>query len=232
MVRYANVIPGKSYRVVGKIYDTETGEPVIISDRQELVEHVTFVLMTSSGQIPLKFDATKLVGYKYSVGTELYFTSARYDTMTASTVDVPVKIVEHNKDLADKEESFFVPAVSTSAYDYYTNTNVTLADTMTDIVDIITFSGVSTTDKYVTEGVIMDTDTMEPLLLPGMGGPVTATMGEFTVKESSNGTGYGKKIRFTFSTNDLEGKTFIIFERLFLVKGRDKMLFWTAYGNV
>lgn len=134
-----------------------------------------FVLTTSSGQISLKFDATELVGYKYSVGTELYFTSARYNTMTASTVDTPVKIAEHNKDLADKEESFFVPAVSTSAYDYYTSTNVTLADTMTDIVDIITFSGVSTTDKHVTEGVIMDADTMEPLLLPGTGGSFSET---------------------------------------------------------
>ena len=226
-VNYSNLIPGKKYRIQGKIYNTETKEPALTADEEEITSSVTFIPMASQGSVKLdfEFDGTYLAGHKYAVYTEILLVDARYDTTTASTINNPVVITKHNENLDDKEEAFYIPKVSTSAKDYYTQTNVTKADSTTTIVDDVTFEGLNTTDKYCIKGIIMDKETRKPLVLAD-GSQAEATTGEFQVDKSTDGgRGYGtKQLRFTFSTTDLEGKTLVVFERLYLVKGNKETL--------
>ncbi len=183
--------------------------------------------MASQGSVKLdfEFDGTYLAGHKYAVYTEILLVDARYDTTTASTINNPVLITKHNENLDDKEEAFYIPKVSTSAKDYYTQTNVTKADSTTTIVDDVTFEGLNTTDKYCIKGIIMDKETREPLVLAD-GSSAEASTGEFQVDKSTDGgRGYGtKQLRFTFSTTDLEGKTLVVFEKLYLVRGNKETL--------
>ena len=210
-VSYSNLIPGKKYRITGKIYNTETKEPAMTEKEEEITSSKTFIPMASQGSVKLdfEFDGTYLAGHKYAVYTEILLVDARYDTTTASTINNPVVITKHNENLDDKEEAFYIPKVSTSAKDYYTQTNVTKADSTTTIVDDVTFEGLNTTDKYCIKGIIMDKETREPLVLAD-GSQAEATTGEFQVDKSTDGgRGYGtKQLKFTFSTTDLEGKTF------------------------
>ena len=226
-VSYSNLIPGKKYRIQGKIYNTETKEPAMTADEEEITSSVTFIPMASQGSVKLdfEFDGTYLAGHKYAVYTEILLVDARYDTTTASTINNPVVITKHNENLDDKEEAFYIPKVSTSAKDYYTQTNVTKADSTTTIVDDVTFEGLNTTDKYCIKGIIMDKETRKPLVLAD-GSQAEATTGEFQVDKSTDGgRGYGtKQLRFTFSTTDLEGKTLVVFEKLYLVKGNKETL--------
>lgn len=226
-VSYSNLIPGKKYRIQGKIYNTETKEPALMENEEEITSSRTFIPMASQGSVKLgfEFDGTYLAGHKYAVYTEILLVDARYDTTTASTINNPVVISKHNEDLSDKEEAFYIPKVSTSAKDYYTQTNVTKADSTTTIVDDVTFEGLNTTDKYCIKGIIMDKETMKPLVLAD-GSQAEAATGTFQVDSSTDGgRGYGtKQLRFTFSTTDLEGKTLVVFERLYLVKGNKETL--------
>ena len=226
-VNYSNLIPGKKYRIQGKIYNTETKEPALTADEEEITSSRTFIPMASQGSVKLdfEFDGTYLAGHKYAVYTEILLVDSRYDTTTASTINNPVVITKHNENLDDKEEAFYIPKVSTSAKDYYTQTNVTKADSTTTIVDDVTFEGLNTTDKYCIKGIIMDKETMEPLVLAD-GSQAEAATGTFQVDSSTDGgRGYGtKQLRFTFSTSDLEGKTLVVFEKLYLVRGNKETL--------
>lgn len=226
-VSYSNLIPGKKYRITGKIYNTETKEPALTEKEEEITSSRTFIPMASQGSVKLdfEFDGTYLAGHKYAVYTEILLVDARYDTTTASTINNPVVITKHNEDLSDKEEAFYIPKVSTSAKDYYTQTNVTKADSTTTIVDDVTFEGLNTTDKYCIKGIIMDKETMKPLVLAD-GSQAEAATGTFQVDKSTDGgRGYGtKQLSFTFSTTDLEGKTLVVFERLYLVRGNKETL--------
>lgn len=226
-VSYSNLIPGKKYRIQGKIYNTETKEPALTEKEEEITSSKTFIPMASQGSVKLdfEFDGTYLAGHKYAVYTEILLVDARYDTTTASTINNPVVITKHNENLSDKEEAFYIPKVSTSAKDYYTQTNVTKADSTTTIVDDVTFEGLNTTDKYCIKGIIMDQKTMKPLVLAD-GSQAEASTGTFQVDKSTDGgRGYGtKQLRFTFSTTDLEGKTLVVFERLYLVRGNKETL--------
>lgn len=40
---YSNLIPGKKYRIQGKIYNTETKEPALSADEEEITSSVTFI---------------------------------------------------------------------------------------------------------------------------------------------------------------------------------------------
>ena len=226
-VSYSNLIPGKKYRIQGKIYNTETKEPALMENEEEITSSKTFIPMASQGSVKLdfEFDGTYLAGHKYAVYTEILLVDSRYDTTTASTINNPVLITKHNENLDDKEEAFYIPKVSTSAKDYYTQTNVTKADSTTTIVDDVTFEGLNTTDKYCIKGIIMDKETMEPLVLAD-GSSAEAATGTFQVDSSTDGgRGYGtKQLRFTFSTTDLEGKTLVVFEKLYLVRGNKETL--------
>ena len=102
--------------------------------------------------------------------------------MTVLTISETIKIAKNNKNLTEKEEMLYVLSVSTSVYDYYTYTNMPLADTVTDIADTVTFRGIGTTDKYMKEDIIMGADFMEPIVFfPGDGNTVITCMGGYTV---------------------------------------------------
>ena len=57
---------------------------------------------------------------------------------------------------------------------------------------------------------------MEPLVLAD-GRNATASSSEFTVKRDTSGSGLEKTLEFTLGTSYLEGKTLVVFEKLYLV---------------
>lgn len=217
-VTYKNLIPGRKYKVEGRIYNVNTGEFVQDGDSDYVVSRA-FTTYTSTNSVDMEFelDAARLAGYKYAVYERLYDITPRYDSLTAGTLTEPVLIASH-EDETDKNQAFFIPKVETSVMDDYTKTNVTRADTTTTLYDTVRFEGlnVGSSDRYVIEGTIMDAETMEPLVLSN-GGHATASSGEFTVKRDASGSDLEKTLEFTFSTSYLEGKTLVVFEKLYLV---------------
>ena len=217
-VTYKNLIPGRKYKVEGRIYNVNIGEFVQDGDSDYIVSRA-FTTYTSTNSVDMEFelDAARLAGYKYAVYERLYDITPRYDSLTAGTLTEPVLIASH-EDETDKNQAFFIPKVETSVMDDYTKTNVTRADTTTTLYDTVRFEGlnVGSSDRYVIEGTIMDAETMEPLVLSN-GGHATASSGEFTVKRDASGSDLEKTLEFTFSTSYMEGKTLVVFEKLYLV---------------
>ena len=227
-VTYTNLIPGRQYRIDGWVYNAETGEKALDAEGEEITASAVFVPMSSRGsaELKFKFNAVGMEGYKYSVYAEVYY-------VPSGNGKTPVVVARHNEDLNAVDESFYIPAVSTSAVDSYTETNVTLADTVTTIRDTVTFSGLKANEKYLLKGTIMDAATMEKLVLPGTADAVE-TSRQFTAKATSasdmgitvaDGIASGwTAIDFTFSTSGLEGKTLVVFEELYLVQPKENVI--------
>ena len=99
--------------------------------------------------------------------------------------------------------------IRTKAKDKDTDCGYAYINETTTIVDTVTYEGLGTNTEYTVEGVLMDKETGEQLLIDG--NPVTATK-TFTTSE----TGAGEvDVEFNFNSLSLRGKSVVVFEQLY-----------------
>lgn len=145
-VYYENLIPDRTYSMVGHLIDTKTGKAVLINQRAVQSEEKYFTPGTANGEVDVVFHVTglDLAGGRYVVYEELFLDG--------------VSIAEH-KDFYDENQTFYVPSMVTSAYDINTRTNIAKNDTKSTIIDEVQLSGLKEGQNYYLSSILMDKET-------------------------------------------------------------------------
>lgn len=193
-VAYKNLKVGETYKVSGTLMDKATGEPLLI-DEQQITAELEFTPTSPEGTVELTyaFDASTLAGKSVVVFEDLYLSE---------------NVVAFHADINDEGQTvtFGQPEIGTTAtIDGEKTAQVSEQVTITDTVE---YSGLTVGKEYTLKGVLMDKETRKPLLVNDQQVTSEAT---FTPAEP-NGT---VDVLFTFDATGLEGKSVVVFEKLF-----------------
>ena len=188
-VFYTNLIPGKEYTVSGKLMVKETGEPLTV-DGKEVTAEKTFVAEEVDGSIILEFtfDSSALAGKKI-----VAFEDVIYDGISIGT----------HEDLTDEDQTISYPEIHTTAVNGTDGSKTMVLGTNVTLVDTVTYKGLTAGKTYVVKGTIMDKASGEPI---GVTAETTFTA------EAADGS---VEVTFTFDTTKLQGKTLVVFEKLY-----------------
>ena len=188
-VFYTNLIPGKEYTVSGKLMVKETGEPLTV-DGKEVTAEKTFVAEEVDGSIILEFtfDSSALAGKKI-----VAFEDVIYEGISIGT----------HEDLTDEDQTISYPEIHTTAVNGTDGSKTMVLGTNVTLVYLLTNCGVPAGKTYVVKGTIMDKASGEPI---GVTAETTFTA------EAADGS---VEVTFTFDTTKLQGKTLVVFEKLY-----------------
>ena len=188
-VFYTNLISGKEYTVSGKLMVKETGEPLTV-DGKEVTAEKTFVAEEVDGSIILEFtfDSSALAGKKI-----VAFEDVIYEGISIGT----------HEDLTDEDQTISYPEIHTTAVNGTDGSKTMVLGTNVTLVDTVTYKGLTAGKTYVVKGTIMDKASGEPI---GVTAETTFTA------EAADGS---VEVTFTFDTTKLQGKTLVVFEKLY-----------------
>ena len=198
VAEYTNLIPGETFTIRGVLMDQETGEEFLI-DEQPVTAEAEFTPEESSGSVELSFhfDASALSGKTLVVYEEILYKD---------------QVVASHRQIDSTSQSIYYPEIGTTASDADDGDQEALADEEVTIIDEIAYKNLVPGLTFRAEGVLMDKETGEQLLIDGQ--PVTSEV-EFTPEESSGTV----EVSFTFNGSNLAGKTLVVFEKLYLISG-------------
>ena len=197
-VEYRNLIPGTEYTLKGVLMDKSTNATLLVGeDNEEVRAEVKFTPISANGTVDMTFvleDASELVN-KTVVVFEYLYLGETY-------------VTEH-ADIDDSGQSIsFGPKIGTKARDKDTDTQEVEPNAQVTIVDTVSYEGLTVGETYTVKGTLYDKSTTAPLLIGGY--EITAE--RTFVAETANGT---VTLEFTFDASALEGKTLVVFEKLF-----------------
>lgn len=198
VAEYTNLIPGETFTIRGVLMDQETEEEFLINE-QPVTAEADFTPEESSGSVELSFhfDASALSGKTLVVYEEILYKD---------------QVVASHRQIDSPSQSIYYPEIGTTASDADDGDQEALADEKVTIKDEIAYKNLVPGLTFRAEGVLMDKETGEQLLIDGQ--PVTSEV-EFTPEESSGTV----EVSFTFNGSNLSGKTLVVFEKLYLISG-------------
>ena len=195
-IKYTDILPDREYTVKGILVDKETGEPILIDDK-EITSETIFTPTENEGSIDVtfEFDSSTLKGKDVVVFETLYYKD--------------VEITNH-KDLNDTGQTiqFLDTTIKTSAKDKDTSDHITRVNEKTTLIDTIEYKDIVPGYEYVVKGILMNKETGEPVLIEE--NEVTSET-TFTPTEK-DGT---VDVEFTFNSTTLKGVDTIVFETLY-----------------
>ena len=202
VAEYTNLIPGETFTIRGVLMDQETEEEFLINE-QPVTAEAEFTPEESSGSVELSFhfDASALSGKTLVVYEEILYKD---------------QVVASHRQMDSPSQSIYYPEIGTTASDADDGDQEALADEEVTIKDEIAYKNLVPGLTFRAEGVLMDKETGEQLLIGGQ--PVTSEV-EFTPEESSGTI----EVSFTFNGSTLAGKTLVVFEKLYLISGDSKI---------
>ena len=204
--------------------------PFTDADGNIVVSHESFnsgdskdsSVFNTSGTVDVTytFNADNLEGKRFVIYEYLYDGNDDTDVSVENDVVVTGNVKKNDNgdvivhtDKDDESQIGYLPKVRTSAKDFNTNEHVAYADLLT-IADDVMYSYITAGLEYKIIGTVIDTETGEPVEKDGEIYEVTK---EFTA-ENASGT---ETITFSFDATDCEGKTYVVFEELYVKKGND-----------
>lgn len=195
IVKYTNVVAGKTYTISGTLMDKETGKPYT-ENGKAVTATKTFKAEKAEGEVELDYtvDTSALKEAK----TFVVFEDLKYGDVT---------LVSH-ADLKDEGQSVNIPSGHTEAADTATNDQVGTVGKKVTTVDHVIYKNLTPGETYTVSGKLMNPETGKPI--QDNGKDITATK-TFTPKEA-NGT---VDITFTYDSSALKGKTIVIFEDVY-----------------
>ena len=198
VAEYTNLIPGETFTIRGVLMDQETEEEFLINE-QPVTAEAEFTPEESSGSVELSFhfDASALSGKTLVVYEEILYKD---------------QVVASHRQIDSPSQSIYYPEIGTTASDADDGDQEALADEEVTIIDEIAYKNLVPGLTFRAEGVLMDKETGEQLLIDGQ--PVTSEV-EFTPEESSGTV----EVSFTFNGSNLAGKSLVVFEKLYLISG-------------
>ena len=234
-VHYKNLIPGRSYALVGALLvkktaeDGEvTGEPLMV-DGAPVVSYTTFTPETADGDADVTFtfdslalkDGTQLVAAEVLFGIPLELSD-----LTEPDADALLKLMENAEDVStflakhfdieDLGQTVTIknPKIATTALDGIDNDKNVVTDSETVIVDTVEYHNLVPGKEYTLKGSMQVKGEKDgkPVATPlEVGGEAVTAETTFT-PEAAHGT---VNVTFAFDSRDLEdGTQLVVFENL------------------
>ena len=234
-VHYKNLIPGRSYALVGALFVKKTAEngevtgDVLTVDGAPVVSYTTFTPETADGDADVTFtfdslalkDGTQLVAAEVLFGIPLEpsdLTEPDADTLLElmeNAEDVSTFLAEHF-DIEDLGQTVTIknPKIATTALDGIDNDKNVVADSETVIVDTVEYHNLVPGKEYTLKGSMQVKGEKDgkPVATPlEVGGEAVTAETTFT-PEAAHGT---VNVTFAFDSRDLEdGTQLVVFENL------------------
>ena len=189
-VSYFNLIIGRVYKVMGRLVDEETGEPILDNGKEVTVEK-EFTAETSNGFVELEFtfNASALAGKTVVVFEDMY--------------QDKIKIATHT-DITDKEQSIYIPKIGTKLTGtdskqkiFYPNEKIRIKDTME-------YENFVKGNVYYAKGEVVNDKT---------GKVIQRSEGNF-IADERNGKA---SLDFTINAKGLEGARLVCFEEIYTI---------------
>jgi hypothetical protein len=193
-VFYENLLVGKEYTVEGKLMVQGTGK-VLKVNGEPVTASATFTPKKSTGTVKLTFtfDASALEGKSVVVFEDCYKNG--------------IKVFTH-ADLSDEAQTVHFPKIGTTATNGANGSKTLDLGTEISLIDTVKFSNLTTGDKYLIKGKVMDKETGK--IVKVTAGSANSEL-EF-VAETSDGS---VDVEFNFNTTGLGGKTLVVFEEVY-----------------
>ena len=234
-VHYKNLIPGRSYALVGALLvkktaeDGEvTGEPLMV-DGAPVVSHTTFTPETADGDVDVTFtfdslalkDGTQLVAAEVLFGIPL-----EPSDLTEPDADALLELMENAEDVStflakhfdieDLGQTVTIknPKIATTALDGIDNDKNVVTDSETVIVDTVEYHNLVPGKEYTLKGSMQVKGEKDgkPVTTPLEVGGETVTAETTFTPEAAHGT---VNVTFAFDSRDLEdGTQLVVFENL------------------
>ena len=198
-VKYTGLVPNVEYVMKGKLVDKETGEPIIVNEK-EITAETTFTPEESDGTVDVVFElnSNDLKGKDLVVFEKLYLNEVEF---------------ANHEDVEDEGQTVHIPdiKIGTTAKDNETNLNITKYGKKTTIIDTVSYSGLTPGYEYVMKGSMVDKETGKTITIDDKEVIAETT---FT-PEKADGT---VEVKFVFDSTDFKGKDLVVFEKLYLNK--------------
>ena len=189
---YKNLLPGKTYTITGTLMVKETGKELLVNGKP-VTASKTFTAKKANGSVELEFviDSRALAGT-----TIVVFEKLEYNGITVAV----------HADIEDEDQAVNFPKIGTKAVDKWSGTqSMTLGDNVV-LKDTVSYKGLTPGKTYIVKGEIMDKATSQSI-------GVTAEA-RFTPETADGET----VLEFMFNTNQLRGKTLVVFEKVYDLK--------------
>ena len=237
-VHYKNLIPGRSYALVGALLvkktaeDGEvTGEPLMV-DGAPVVSYTTFTPETADGDVDVTFtfdslalkDGTQLVACEvlFGLGSE---PESFADIEAATLLDLVEEPdtgldglypLAYHADMEDLSQTVTIknPKIATTALDGIDNDKNVVTDSETVIVDTVEYHNLVPGKEYTLKGSMQVKGEKDgkPVATPLEVGGETVTAETTFTPEAAHGT---VNVTFAFDSRDLEdGTQLVVFENL------------------
>lgn len=202
-VTYRNLVPGKTYKVVGTAVDKETGAPLIVNGA-EVTSEAEFTAEKASGKVDVvfTFDGSLLAGRTIVMFEQVYYEN---------------NLIATHADIEDEAQTLYVPKIQTTALDGERHDHNSVADKCVTIVDTVAYQNLVQGQKYKVTGKLIDKSTGKALVIGGK--EVTAET-EF-IAEGTEGTA---DVTFKFNGTGLTGKQLVAYEQLYVVTDKGESI--------
>lgn len=229
-VSYTNLLPNRTYKLVGTAMNKETEKPILVDGKEITVEHEfttpntpvnEYGLIDGTEDVTFEFNPKDLLGIDMVVFEKLYIVPKTTDT------DKPEKpnYVGGHEDIKDEGQSihFVDSSLHTTALSEDTQTHEGRAYTEAKVIDTVEYTNLLPNRKYKLIGTAMDQESGEALT--DKDGNIITVEHEFTTrKEPVNESGLidgTEDVTFEFDSTLLAGKSMVVFEELYL-ENKDK----------
>ena len=184
-VEYSNLVIGREYTVSGKLMNKFTDEPLLDKEGNEVKSSYTFVAGKESDGVVVKETNDDYNRVSGTVDIKFEFDASLLEGTTVVAYEDLIHndvIVGTHADIEDEDQTVHYPKVRTSAIDMTTGDEVGMVN-QTAINDTVRLWNLIPGQTYEVQGVLMDKDTNEPLLVNGKAVKQTTE-----VKINSDGT--------------------------------------------
>ena len=189
-VSYFNLIIGRVYKVMGRLVDAETGEP-ILDNGKEVTAEKEFTAETSNGFVELEFtfDARALAGKTVVLFEDMY--------------QDKIKIATHT-DITDEEQSIYIPKITTKLTGKDSDKKKFHAREKIRLTDTMEYENFVKGNIYYAKGEVINDKT---------GKVIKRSEGNF-IADEINGEA---SLDFTINAKGLEGARLVCFEEIYTV---------------
>ena len=189
-VSYFNLIIGRVYKIMGRLVDAETGEP-ILDNGKEVTAEKEFTAETSNGFVELEFtfDARALAGKTVVLFEDVY--------------QDKIKIATHT-DITDKEQSIYIPKITTKLTGKDSDKKKFHAREKIRLTDTMEYENFVKGNVYYAKGEVVNDKT---------GKVIKRSEGNF-IADKKNGEA---SLDFTINAKGLEGARLVCFEEIYTV---------------
>ena len=189
-VSYFNLIIGRVYKVMGRLVDAETGEP-ILDNGKEVTAEKEFTAETSNGFVELEFtfDARALAGKTVVLFEDMY--------------QDKIKIATHT-DITDEEQSIYIPKITTKLTGKDSDKKKFHAREKIRLTDTMQYENFVKGNIYYAKGEVINDKT---------GKVIKRSEGNF-IADTKNGEA---SLDFTINAKGLEGARLVCFEEIYTV---------------